>query len=346
MVNVYVLDDDFRLIAIIDDFFSLQWRRKYFEPGNMEMHCDPRHFDSLRKGSYLYRPDSEYTAIIEETLWARDDLSVKGRFLEALLEGRCLNDFVTHSGKAEDVLRGMVSAYALGARGIPKLALGAYAGLGGETSIQKRGDTLLDACLQVSVEQEISFRLRYDFDADRIFFEVFQGLDRRESQNENPWAIFSESWENIISESYTRNIDHRNFAYVLGTGEEDDVFQIEVDQTNGAPRRELFIEARDIEYDSYTTRAEYAALLRERGLQVLADYGEKQSAECEVDTSVPMDYGLGDICTYVNKRLQFAAEGRVVEILDTIEASGQTRSIVLGREPLNVIKKIRREART
>ncbi len=341
MTILYILDADFTLIAVCDNFFSLMWTAKYQGPGSVEAHFPFDYYGALNAGRYIYRVDTGRTAIIEEIGWANGDLYAKGRTLEAILEGRIIPDFTSYAGRGGDVLRLMVARNAIADRPIAKLDLGAGGGsIGTDTSFQKRGATLLDACLQIATEQDIGFRVYYDFDHDKIFFEEYQGVDRRYAQDANSWIMFSAEWGNVTDEKYTLNRNSKNYAYVLGTGEEDDVFQIEVDQTNGAPRREMYVEARDIEYDSYTTRAEYAALLRERGLQILAENTEKQSVDFQVYGA--SDFALGDLCTYQNSVIGIEAEGRIVEITDIIEAGNIQKKILLGKEQVTITTLLKR----
>ena len=43
LVDVYVLDKDYQIIGLIDDFITLIWNRKYYDTGSFELHCGAQH---------------------------------------------------------------------------------------------------------------------------------------------------------------------------------------------------------------------------------------------------------------------------------------------------------------
>lgn len=94
-------------------------------------------------------------------------------------------------------------------------------------------------------------RNAYDFPTDTLRAEVWQGLDRRSSQTENPLAIFGGDEENVRLGDYTLSTrDEKNVAWVAGEGEGAERVIVEVDRSNGAPRKELWVNAADIRKES------------------------------------------------------------------------------------------------
>jgi len=118
---------------------------------------------------------------------------------------------------------------------------------------------LLDQIYKLCKEDELSIKLWYDFNSNQIVFNVWQGLDRVDTQNENTWAIFSRNFENILDDEYSiDSTKYRNFAYVKGEFEiksppdEDGNVTITkkiIEQTvdrvqEGEERREIYVDAR------------------------------------------------------------------------------------------------------
>ena len=184
----------------------------------------------------------------------------------------------------------------------------------------------------------------YDYLENTLSFEVWQGKDRTDSQNENSWAIFSDSFYNVKNVVYNRDESGcRNIAYVAGEGEGTERVVEEVD-TRNAPdeeRRELYIDARDLQSTymdesgtehSYTA-AEYRALLCQRGLEKLAEY-EK------VETVNRTDFELGDLCTYRYTDIGIETTKRITEIQEAYEGSRQTLRVVFGSDTIVSIEKI------
>ena len=103
-------------------------------------------------------------------------------------------------------------------------------------------------------------------------FVVFQGTDRSVQQSERPVVIFSDEFGNLAAPKYTKtSVDYKNKAYVAGQGEGDDRVVVIVDLTDGEEARELYVDAKDIQQEEGVTAEEYEALLRQRGLEKLAE---------------------------------------------------------------------------
>lgn len=61
-----------------------------------------------------------------------------------------------------------------------------------------------------------SFRLEYDFPTNQFVFSVWRGTDRTQSQNVNPWAVFSDTWGSLYGFTASRDeSNYRNTCYVL-----------------------------------------------------------------------------------------------------------------------------------
>jgi hypothetical protein len=341
-----IINAEFERIKVIKAFSSLQWLERYNAAGEFEIHCDRRFLDAILDGKYVYRRDKKHMGVIEDRAYdgVTGDVTAKGRFLESLLMKRVISTTANFSGTVEDVCRSMVTQFCLtGERAIPRLNLGAYAGgIGGNLSIQRTGKTVYDAVSEILNERGMGFRIWYDMPNAAMLFEVYQGADRTMAQNANTWCVFSQSFHNVISEKYEKYSDLRNLAYVAGAGEGDErVVQI-VDITGGAERLELYVDARDIQPQEGQTNEEYLQLLTNRGLAKLAEYGEEETISLEIDVNNTAFFELGDKCAYRQSDLDLTAEGRVTEIYETIEDNGLTVSIVLGKEQLDIARKIKR----
>lgn len=111
---------------------------------------------------------------------------------------------------------------------------------------------------------------------------------------------------------------YKNFAYVAGEGEGSARVIVEVDLRSSADeeRREVYVDARDLQStyqddagDEHTyTADQYRALLRQRGLEKLAEYQKIETVNGDVDPNANLTYGvdfdLGDLCTYRYQRHQ------------------------------------------
>lgn len=117
-------------------------------------------------------------------------------------------------------------------------------------------------------------------------------------------------------------------------------------------RRELYVDARDLQStyqddagDEHTyTADQYKALLRQRGLEKLAEYQKIETVNGDVDPNANLTYGvdfdLGDLCTYRYADVGIETTKRITEIQEVYEGSKQTLSVVFGNDQMTSITKI------
>ena len=369
-IQLLLLDEDFKQLTALLAFTSLQWIERYYQEGQFELVILRDNvldssgnliaagigtvFDKLSQHvlntTYVYRNDKKTTGIVD---WRQSEIRgnrivVRGRFLESKLQDRSIVQTQTYSGTAETVCRQIVNNNAINpadpARKIQNLILGPVNSVGTNISMQRTLRTVYDVVNEILMPQELSFRVVYDIVSQKMAFEVYQGKDRTQGQSVNTPCVFSTGLKNVINEIYTESKDNKNFAHVAGAGEGDDRVFVEVDMTNGSPRRELSVDARDIQPTDtiLVTSQAYKDLLINRGREKLAEWNITDSVECEIDTNNAMFFELGDKCTYVSTKYGVLAEGRITEIWESFENNNHKKNIILGKNTLTIVQKIKR----
>lgn len=364
-MELIILDTDFKELGRIDDFQSLIWKRKYSDTGSYELHTDVQFLPLLQEGAYIYRNDAVEFGLIQGLNYDRSTLGVetlvvKGYFGERILSDRVIEKTITQRGTHEDICKSLVNDYFINCkdaqRKIANFIIGTtvLADDGVTTSnieMQDTGSTVESKIYEMLNEQSLSYRIRYDYLQNKRIFEIYKGLDRTEGQSSNAWATFSDTFDNIDSVSYAKDTsDYKNFAYVAGEGEGAERIVIEVDCTNGEERKELYVDARDLrkerEDKTIMTDAEYAAILRQRGLEKLATYGKVESIDSNANPFANLiykeDYDLGDYCSYINKRLNIVTERRLTEVQEVFENGEMKINPFFGTNYLNIYDKIKR----
>lgn len=368
-MNLIILDSNFATLGVISVFNTLIWDRRYYSVGVFELHTPAEFFELMNDGMYLYRNDRTELGVIREVNFSRDEKGArnaycKGYFSESLLNNRAIDTQVSMTGTPEALARSLVTKYLISptdsGRKFPQILLGTEAGLGSSVTVTATGDELGEKLYEVEKTQELSHRLRYSYLANTLTFEVWQGKDRTDSQNVNSWAIFSDTFYNVKNAQYDRDeSDCKNYAYVAGEGEGAARIIVEVDgrSSSSEERREVYVDARDLQStyqdDAGTehtyTAAEYRELLRQRGLEKLAEYEKVETVNSDVDPAANLVYGtdfdLGDRCTYRYTDVGIETTKRITEIQEVYEGSKQTLSVVFGTDAATSIKKIiKREA--
>lgn len=359
MIELIVLDENFSPVGVVDGFLSLIWRRKYYDVGDYELHTDKTAIPVLTAGKYIYCKDKEETGVIQRVSFSQNSgastVVARGEFLESILKARAVIGTHNLTGTGEEVIRALIMSQVINpsdnSRAISSLILGAECGVGQTITTQITRGGLFDRIKNICLSQEIAVRVRLDLTANKMICTVWQGKDRTDTQTVNAWAIFSEHYENVIANEYERDIsDYKNVAYVAGAGEGAARVVEEVDLSSGGARYELDIDARDIARDVGGVEMDiddYRALLRQRGIEKLAQYTQTESVRADINTTANLvykqDFDLGDVCLFVNGERGISASGRITAITEVHESGAYTVSATLGEDDLTIMKKIRRE---
>jgi len=362
-VQFIIFDKDFQAIGPIQVFNTLLWYRRYYSPGVFELHMPAGYFDLVNSGKYLYRNDRTELGVIREINFARDEKNkktayCKGFFAEHLLDNAVIYPVFSKAGKPDALAHSVVDTYLINpadkARKIhADIRLGKLEGLGTPTTLQNTGDEVGAKLYGFLKTQEMSQRLVFDYFGNHLTYEVWKGLDRTDSQTANSWAVFSDSFRNIKNAQYDRDeSDCKNVAYVAGEGEGPSRVVVEVDirSSPDEERRELFVDARDLKKATDTvvyTDAQYREMLRQRGLEKLAEYAAIEKVDSGVDPAANLiygvDYDLGDLCTYRYSDINIECSKRITEIQEVIEGSKQTLNVIFGNDDATNFKQIIRK---
>lgn len=360
-----IFDKNFQTIGSIQVFNTLLWYRRYYSPGIFELHVPADYFDLINNGQYLYRNDRTELGVIREVNFSRGEKGektayCKGYFAEHLLNNNVIYPAFNRTGTPEILARSVVEQHIINPlvtdRKIRNIKLGELQRIGTSVTLQNTGDNVGDRLYDMLKTQEMSQRLVFDYLENSLAYEVWKGLDRRDTQDVNSWAIFSDYFCNIKNAQYDRdNSDSRNFAYVAGEGEgaARTVVEVDIRQNPDEERRELWVDARDLQQHSDNvdyTDAQYRDLLFQRGLEKLADYTSIEKVDSDVDPSANLiygkDYDLGDLCTYRYSDVNIECSKRITEIQEVLEGPRRTLSVLFGNDSATDFKKIIRKETT
>ena len=309
-MELYIYNPGIELQGVIDGYSSLRWRRRFFEPGEFELHAPvtAENVALLQEGNIIHRLDRQEACIIEGITIATadtggDEITATGRMGSSMLDRRIITPTINFTGTVEDAMRKVVSDNAIAARPLAHLILGDTAGLAPVCTFQATGKNVLSVCEALGKAAPLGFKTRLDVPGKQWVFEVYDGVDRSVTQHDRPYVLFSGEYGNITGASYAcDSTGYANYAYVAGQGEGSARVIVEVDQTGGEPRRELWVDARDLQQADGQSTADYQAQLRQRGMEKLAEAARSESfSAAAVDTgnfAYLADWDLGDIVSF------------------------------------------------
>lgn len=349
-VIINILDQSLNRVGVVDDFISVIWRPAYYDVGDFELYINasseavkllqPDYYLVRDKdvsvdegGNVIYR---NVMIIKNFTLETGSELGDRfiftGRELKFLLNKRIVWQQTTLSGTAENAIRKLISDNAISPsdskRVIPLLTLGASAGLTDSIDKQVTGDKL-DTCIS-----EICTAYNYGWDVyvynKNLVFIVYKGVDRSYAQNDRPYVVFSDDFDNIINSTYERRSEeYGNCTLIAGEGEGTARITTTVNNTlSGHARYEVYTDARDLSRNEGTPEeidaTTYLKLLVERGRENVAALGITEGFSGEVvaegSFTYTVDFDLGDTVTVINKY----GIGKNVIVLSAIESVDDT----------------------
>ena len=327
-VEVRIYNPALELQGVIDEFSSLLWLRRYQEPGEFELRT-PYAAESKRlliPENIVQRYDGAETvdaAIIENIQMNADEIIIKGRFLESYLDRRLIKATTYYTGNAEDSIRSIISNMVP----IPLLELGTDHGLTETLVFQATYKSVLNIVSKACKATGLGFRIRPDFSARKLYFEVYKGADRTSSTAAK--VIFSEKYDNLFKEQYSYDstayktkafasqlINEVRVVYEVGGGTGLDLREVHVPTTVDTNNR---------------TSAEIEASMKNQGQRALDSKTIRESFTFSTDAESPFkyrgDYDVGDLVHVKHIAWNIDLQLRIAEIEEDHESGG--REIVL-----------------
>ena len=331
---------ELNLIGIMENQTSLTWTRRYFEPGEFRLFA-PVTEENLflsQLGNILWLRGSDEAAVVEdrrlEESMIRNQLEIRGRFISSYMDRRLIRPKISFTGRTEVAMRKILTD----AVPIPLVELGDLNGFPETVAFEATYKNLLEYEKKLARGSGIGFRFRPDFSSKKIIFETYKGADRTRSSGGMARVVFSESYANLNNAIYRENNQlQKTTVYIGGSGEGlERRFVSYGDEYTGLERRELFVDARDLNEADYSA-AEYEAVLLQRGHERHAEWMLSSSFECETDASsnfvYKYNYDLGDIATINKQSWGISADMRITEITEIYEHGSMQVSPTFG-DPL------------
>jgi hypothetical protein len=314
-------------LDVIDNYSSLRWRRKYFEPGEFEIHlpATKENISLLKMGRLVHIFEYKETGIIEFMGINDDDLKISGQMLSCCLDscyinttynflnqpyGKTMADLVRNHGKMPHCN--------------PFLDVGAIYEGSELLNCQIGIKNLLNILIKLSKTSNIGFKVYLDLKTEKWKFETYLGIDRSINQSLRFPAVFSDDYGNLTGASYTYDISkHKNNALVLGEGEGAERMRVEVDiGKSGDARRYMVVDARDLRKEGMSDN-QYRNILHQRGLEKLAEQEVVESFDADAATNIQWkyrtDWDLGDIVTVESVKWGISVNKRITEVEEIFE---------------------------
>ena len=311
-MRLMIFDKSGKRVGILQNYTSIQWKRKYAEAGQFEIHVRPtkENLTNIKEGvtrfvnqttkeigfvSFFHDEESEDDA--------QSNIEIRG-YMDNLDQRINIRTWKFSTNVESDV----IDCIEFNQRGLdinfPETQGVQASGLDMESTWETLRDTVQLVCEQTG--------LGYHMLADKLAGKSSEALNQfglYKGKKRN--VKFSDKLSNITFQSVERDYsEYKNYAYVCAQGEGDERTVVEVDLTNGGERYELYVDSRNTS-KKYTdssgqektyTDTEYKNLLYNEGVEELAEHSGIVQFTVTVDPNDPLfrfrtDYDLGDIVT-------------------------------------------------
>lgn len=342
-----VNDTTFDSIGEVNQYESLIWPDKFNGFGTFELWAPITDENSqyFKKGNILWC-GGDNAAVVEIVKSEIDEngtktYNVKGRTLEMLLTTRII--WGTYNAVNKDASTAMYEIVNQNCvnpsnanRKIPYLKLAEDLKFGGKITYQKTGGEVYDSLSTIASTYDLGFSVLFKPKTKELIFEVVEGVDRTVEQSTNDPVEFSTELEDLLSSSYyTNDQDVKNVAFVQGEGSgssRKSVISGEAD-SKGFGRRELYVDARDLQSTSVDENGEEQSLSSTEYTQVLTQRGDDKLSECkttetfeaqirvfgDVQYEFGVDYKKGDKVTVRDEQLNVVVSARITEVQEEFD---------------------------
>ena len=335
MMIPVVMNTSFQRLAEIDDYISFIWTNRYYTAGDFEL-CviaNAYNISLMQKWNYIVRDDDENVGIIEHLNVQHSEegsvLIVLGRFLPSILGRRIIASQTTVTGTISACINKLINQNvinpSIAARQISNFILGSYS-FSETMQAQFNGENLLDTISLICETYGLGFKVTLN-SSNQFVFTLYQGLNRTYDQNVNPYVIFSNEYDNLISSDYEENYQDIATA-VLVAGEGEGTERVTAWATNGATginRCEKYDDQPNLSSTlEEVSTAEYTALLQEAGKEKLTTYTAAFTGEVSFENvRYKTDVNIGDLVVIENTKWGINMNARLVEVIESMSETGE-----------------------
>lgn len=370
-MELFVFDFNLNRLGIIDVYEKAEFEQHY----EKDSHCfitvegNPKHADLLLSEDVrvIVRSDDIHRGYIVNVAEYEDEsklkIAVVGISLGNMIGWRTIDGQQRFTGTIEDVIKGFVNLNCVNPvnpkRKIPNLVIGANTGITDVAEVVYTGKELDIAVWEMCKNYDMSFEVLIDHDNKKFVFSTYRGVNRSAEQSVNSHVIFAKAFDNVNKQNYTDDrSNYKTTAYIAGEGEGVNRKRVLIgDEYSGVNRRELYVDARDLQakysdengQEIILNETQYLESLRNRGENKRAEYQRVRTFTSDIDLLSRFryreHYWLGDKVTNRNDELGIVMHSRVVSAFETFERTGYDLKLEYGTSIPTLIDKIKREVR-
>ena len=287
-MKIKIYDKDLNTVLFVDgQFVSCLWSEGYNTVGSfcLELIDTAEYRKKIREDFYAGRSDRDTLMVIKTVEFRDGRIIASGKQATAVLDDVAMIGTISAGVNIDTAVK---NAYN-GSAKFRKLNF-AETNIGVKSTHQISNASFWKVCSTLCADTDLGIRVKKT--GAELLAEFYQ-------PSEKPNLVFSKQYGNLSEPKITLSTEGaKNYAIVFGKGEGEDRTHTTVDMTNGQDRRELVVDAKDLQMDDGETLEDYLKRLQSRGIEKLL---ERQNIfSCAFKPNVKdfgIKYDLGDVLT-------------------------------------------------
>ena len=320
-MNLNLYDADLNRIAIIGgQYISCLWKEGYNTIGNfsLELVATDEYKKKVSADCYVGRSDRKTLMVIKTVESSNGRIIASGKqatrvlddvsFVGTIESGSVIDTSIKNAYNKSNKYRNLEFA---------------DTSLGVKYPHQISHKSFLVLCQTMCQSEDVGFRAVRDNGLVKVEF-----YQPKEKEN----LVFSEKFGNLSVDSVvTSTENYKNYAIVLGQGEGENRIAVHVDLTNGQERRDLIVDADDLQLEDGETTESYKSRLYARGIEKLLERTKTFLCEFEpYSNDFGAKYDLGDILKIYLTDYGITLKARVSEFSQKSQNNKTTTTIKVG----------------
>lgn len=287
-MKIKIYDKDLTPVLFIDEqFVSCLWSEGYNTIGSfcLEFIDTAEYRKKIREDFYAGRTDRDTLMVIKTVEFRNGRIIASGKQATAVLDDVAMIGTIQAGANIDTSVK---NAY----NGSTKFRGLNFVGtnIGIKSTHQISNASFLDVCSTLCADTDLGIRVKRS--PSGLLAEFYK-------PEENPNLVFSKQYGNLSEPKITLSTEGaKNYAIVFGQGEGANRTYTTVDMTGGQDRRELVVDAKDLQMDDGETTENYLKRLESRGIGKLLEHQNVFSCSfVPSGNDFGVRYDLGDVLT-------------------------------------------------
>ena len=321
-MKIKIYDKDLNNILFVDgQYVSCLWSEGYNTVGSfcLELIDTAEYRKKIREDFYAGRSDRDTLMVIKTVEFRDGRIIASGKQATAVLDDVAMIGTIQAGVNIDTAIK---NAYN-GSAKFRKLSF-AETDIGVKSTHQISNASFWEVCSTLCADTDLGIRVRKA--GPELLAEFYQP-----AENQN--LIFSKQYGNLSEPEITLSTEGaKNYAIVFGQGEGENRIYTTVDMTNGQDRRELVVDANDIQMDEGEVMEDYLKRLESRGIEKLLECQSVFSCSfIPSEKDFGNKYDLGDILTVNLSEYGLKLKARVSKFSQKSQSNKTETTVEVGK---------------